>query len=93
MVKSPVTVCNDIYIEMRKMHKHLDRGDVMLRVHPEVVKQLKTSGAKWLQEMEEMCGQDDPGEERPKPAPGAVRHPLELTVPGGCSAYPPLSGA
>jgi ribonuclease E len=56
MVKSPITVCNDIYIEMRKMHKHLDRGDVMLRVHPDVVKQLKTSGAKWLQEMEEMCG-------------------------------------
>jgi ribonuclease G len=56
MVKSPVTVCNDIYIEMRKMHKHLERGDVMLRVNPEVVKQLKTSGAKWLQEMEEMVG-------------------------------------
>ena len=56
MVKSPVTVCNDIYIEMRKMHKHLDRGDVMLRVHPEVVKQLKSSGARWLQEMEEMAG-------------------------------------
>jgi ribonuclease G len=56
MVKSPITVCNDIYIEMRKMHKHLDRGDVMLRVHPEVVKQLKSSGAKWLQEMEEMVG-------------------------------------
>jgi ribonuclease E len=56
MVKSPITVCNDIYIEMRKMHRHLERGDVMLRVHPEVVKQLKTSGAKWLQEMEEMVG-------------------------------------
>jgi ribonuclease G len=56
MVKSPITVCNDIYVEMRKMHKHLDRGDVMLRVHPDVVKQLKTSGSKWLQEMEEMCG-------------------------------------
>lgn len=56
MVKSPVTVCNDIYIEMRKMSKHLDRGDVMLRVHPEVVKQLKSSGAKWLQEMEETVG-------------------------------------
>jgi ribonuclease G len=56
MVKSPITVCNDIYIEMRKMHKHLDHGDVMLRVHPEVVKQLKSSGAKWLQEMEEMAG-------------------------------------
>jgi ribonuclease G len=56
MVKSPITVCNDIYVEMKKMHKHLDRGDVMLRVHPEVVKQLKTSGSKWLQEMEEMAG-------------------------------------
>jgi ribonuclease G len=55
MVKSPVTVCNDIYVEMRKMAKHLDRGDVMLRVHPEVVKQLKSS-TKWLQEMEEMVG-------------------------------------
>src|SRR2546421_3373067 len=26
MVKSPVTVCNDIYVEMRKMQRHLDRG-------------------------------------------------------------------
>ena len=56
MVKSPVTVCNDIYIEMRKMHKHLDRGDVMLRVNPEVVKQLKSTTSRWLQEMEEMVG-------------------------------------
>ena len=55
MVKSPVTVCNDIYVEMRKMAKHLDRGDVMLRVHPDVVKQLKSS-TKWLQEMEDMVG-------------------------------------
>jgi ribonuclease E len=56
MVKSPVTVCNDIYVEMKKMSKHLDRGDVMLRVHPEVVKQLKAPSTHWLQEMEEMCG-------------------------------------
>ncbi|HWZ52903.1 MAG TPA: Rne/Rng family ribonuclease [Granulicella sp.] len=56
MVKSPITVCNDIYIEMRKMHKHLDRGDVMLRVHPDVIKQLKSGSSKWLQEMEEMVG-------------------------------------
>jgi ribonuclease G len=55
MVKSPVTVCNDIYVEMRKMSRHLDRGDVMLRVHPDVVKQLKSS-TKWLQEMEEIVG-------------------------------------
>jgi ribonuclease G len=56
MVKSPVTVCNDIYVEMKKMAKHLDRGDVMLRVNPEVVKQLKAPSTHWLQEMEEMCG-------------------------------------
>ncbi len=56
MVKSPITVCNDIYVEMRKMHRHLERGDIMLRVHPEVVKQLKSNGARWLQEMEEMAG-------------------------------------
>ena len=56
MVKSPITVCNDIYVEMRKMHKHLERGDVMLRVHPEVVKQLKASNARWLHEMEETVG-------------------------------------
>ena len=34
----------------------LDRGDVMLRVHPEVVKALKSTTSRWLQEMEEMVG-------------------------------------
>jgi ribonuclease G len=56
MTKSPVTVCNEIFIELRKMHRHLDKGDIMMRVHPEVVKQLKSTGGKWLQEMEEMSG-------------------------------------
>jgi ribonuclease E len=56
MVKSPVTVCNDIYVELRKMHKHMEKGDVMLRVNPEVTKQLKLNGGKWLQELEEMSG-------------------------------------
>jgi Rne/Rng family ribonuclease len=56
MVKSPVTVCNEIYIEMRKMQKHLERRDVLLRVHPEVVKTLKGNGARWLNELEEMTG-------------------------------------
>jgi ribonuclease E len=54
MVKSPTTVCNEIYTELRKMQKHLERGDVLLRVHPEVVKTLKSNNAKWLNEMEEM---------------------------------------
>jgi Rne/Rng family ribonuclease len=56
MVKSPTTVCNEIYIEMRKMQKHLERHDVLLRVHPEVVKTLKASNSKWLGELEEMSG-------------------------------------
>jgi ribonuclease G len=54
MIKSPITVANEIYIEMRKMHRHLEKQDVMLRVHPEVVKQLKSNGGKRLQELEEM---------------------------------------
>ncbi len=56
MVKSPITVANEIYIEMRKMQKHFDRHDVMLRVHPEVVKTLKGNNARWLNELEEMSG-------------------------------------
>ncbi len=56
MVKGPLTVCNEIYIELRKMHRQLDRGDVLLRVNPEVVKQLKATNGRWLSEMEEMSG-------------------------------------
>ena len=56
MTKSPITVANEIYIEMRKMQKHFERHDVMLRVHPEVVKTLKGSNARWLNELEEMTG-------------------------------------
>jgi Rne/Rng family ribonuclease len=53
-VKSVTTVCNDIYIEMRKMAKHLDHADVMLRVNPEVGKALKANNGKALTEMEEL---------------------------------------
>ena len=56
MVKSPITVCNEIYTELRKMQKHFERGDVLLRVHPEIVKTLKTNNGKWLSELEEMIG-------------------------------------
>jgi ribonuclease G len=56
MVKSPTTVANELYTEMRKMMRHFERGDVMLRVHPEVVKVLKANNAKWLNELEEMIG-------------------------------------
>lgn len=54
MVKAPLTVCNEIYIELRKMYLHIERGDILLRVHPEVVKQLKANNGRWLSEMEEL---------------------------------------
>ncbi|HKT25025.1 MAG TPA: Rne/Rng family ribonuclease [Terriglobales bacterium] len=54
MIKSVQTVCNEIYVEMRKMSRNLERHDVMLRVNPEVVKALKANNARWLQEMEEL---------------------------------------
>jgi ribonuclease G len=56
MVKGPLTVCNEIYVELRKMYRQIDRGDVLLRVNPEVVKQLKVANGRWLSEMEEMSG-------------------------------------
>ena len=56
MVKSPTTVANELWTEMRKMMRHFERGDVLLRVHPEVVKVLKANNAKWLNELEEMIG-------------------------------------
>ncbi len=56
LIKSVATVCNEIYVEMRKMVKQLERGDVMLRVHPEVAKNLKSNGARLLNELEELTG-------------------------------------
>jgi ribonuclease G len=56
MVKSPTTVCNEIYIEMRKMRRHFENTDVMLRVHPETVKVLKANGNRWLTDFEELTG-------------------------------------
>jgi ribonuclease G len=53
-VKSVSTICNEIYVEMRKIAKHLEHEDVMLRVHPDVAKELKSNNAKLLNEMEEM---------------------------------------
>jgi Rne/Rng family ribonuclease len=56
LVKSVSTICNEIYVELRKMAKHVDRSDILLRANPEVVKALKANGARWLQEMEELAG-------------------------------------
>jgi ribonuclease G len=58
MVKSSATVCNEIYIEMRKMRKHFESADVMLRVNPETVKVLKANNNRWLTDLEELVGKN-----------------------------------
>jgi ribonuclease G len=55
-VKSVTTVCNELYTELRKISKQLERPDVILRVNPEVGKALKANGGRWLQDMEELTG-------------------------------------
>jgi len=58
MVKSPSTVANEIYIELRKMKRHLESADVMLRVHPDTVKVLKSSNGSWINEFEDLLGKN-----------------------------------
>jgi ribonuclease G len=58
MVKSPSTVANEIYIELRKMRKHFENSDVVLRVNPETVKILKSNNARWLTEFEELISKN-----------------------------------
>ena len=53
-VKAVNTVCNEVYVEMRKIAQHLEHSDVMLRVNPEVAKALKANNARLLNEMEEL---------------------------------------
>jgi Rne/Rng family ribonuclease len=58
MVKSAATVANEIYIEVRKMRKHFDQSEVLLRVNPETAKALKANNAKWLTELEDLAGKN-----------------------------------
>jgi Rne/Rng family ribonuclease len=53
-VKSVTTICNEIYVEMRKIAKHLEHEDVMIRVHPDVAKELKSGNGRLLNELEEL---------------------------------------
>ena len=53
-VKSVTTICNEIYVEMRKIARHLEHEDVMLRVNPDVAKELKSNNGRLLNEMEEL---------------------------------------
>jgi Rne/Rng family ribonuclease len=58
MVKSPITVCNEIFSELRKMKRHFEGADILLRVNPETVKVLKSNNAAWLLEFEELTGKN-----------------------------------
>ncbi len=58
MVKSAATVANEIYIEVRKMRKHFDQTEVLLRVNPETAKALKANNARWLTELEDLAGKN-----------------------------------
>jgi ribonuclease G len=58
MVKSPTTVCNEVYTELRKMKKHFENADILVRVNPETVKVLKSNNASWITEFEELTGKN-----------------------------------
>ena len=75
MVKSPSTVANEIYSELRKMKRHLGAADVMLRVHPETVKVLKANNGSWITEFEDLVGKNILIKSDATPASGAIRHP------------------
>jgi len=53
-VKSVQTVVSEILTEARKMARTVDSKDVMLRVHPDVAKVLKSHQNKFLEELEEI---------------------------------------
>ena len=53
-VKSVQTVIGEILTEARKMARSVDSKDVLLRVHPDVAKVLKSHQNKFLEELEEI---------------------------------------
>ncbi|HVY93844.1 MAG TPA: Rne/Rng family ribonuclease, partial [Bryobacteraceae bacterium] len=57
-IKSPQTVITEILSEAQRMHKALagEKGNVVLRVNPEVARMLKSNHNSYLQEVEEILG-------------------------------------
>ena len=53
-IKSAQTVVSEILIEARKLAKSIEGKDVLLRVHPDVGKVLKSNQNKFLEELEEV---------------------------------------
>ncbi len=55
-VKSVTTVVNELWVELKKIYRHLEPGDIEIRVNPEVAKALKANAGRAIQEMEELTG-------------------------------------
>jgi ribonuclease G len=55
-VKSVQTVVGEILLEAQKVASVLERGDVTLRVHPDVAKLFKSNKNDYLQELEQILG-------------------------------------
>jgi ribonuclease G len=55
-VKSVQTIIGEILVEAQKVSKAIEGKDVVLRVHPEVAKTLKSSSNRYLEELEEVLG-------------------------------------
>jgi ribonuclease G len=53
-IKSVQTVVSEILVEARKMASSVEGKDVMLRVHPDVAKVMKSHQNKYLEELEEV---------------------------------------
>ena len=55
-VKSVQTIIGEILIEAQKIAKAVDAKDVVLRVHPDVAKVLKSNKNQYLEELEQILG-------------------------------------
>ena len=72
-IKSAQTVVSEILTEARKMSASVQGKDVMLRVHPEVAKLLKSNQNKYLEELEEVLRQAGAGPQRSAIAQREIR--------------------
>jgi ribonuclease G len=55
-VKSVTTIIGEILVEAKKLAPALEGDSVMLRVHPDVAKEIKSSRENYLEELEEILG-------------------------------------
>jgi ribonuclease G len=55
-VKSVTTIIGEILVEAQKLARTIERDSVMLRVHPDVAREIKSSKENYLEELEEILG-------------------------------------